>query len=859
MLYTKSIVLVIILSAIMTFTSYAVQLPFSEYIPLQGVEWYDESIPKPEDIIGHRIGTRHTESLQAVNYFRAVTEASDIAVMQEYARSYQNRPLIYAVVTSRENHNRLEEIREQNVRLTTDAASVSDEELEDMPVIVYLGYNVHGREASCTEAAILVMYHLTAGRGEGIEKFLQNTVVLIDPNMNPDGRDRFVNWVNMNRGGVHTTDTHDREHNEPWPGGRGNHYWFDLNRDYFPLAHPESRGKVDVYQKWRPQVFSDFHETGRPHTSHFFQPGIPERTHPLTPEINQELTMAIAGYHADIYDKMREPFWTREIYDDFYYGKGSTYPDVQGTVGILYEQRSSRALETEMENYHHETLHYKRTVRNQTASSLSTLQGAEELRMELLRYQRDFYAGAPDRYRDYEVKAYVIDRSEYPNRAQALIDNLSRHRVRIFELDRRYESENRVYVPGEAYIIPMNQPQQQFIRAMMEKRTEFPAETSHDVSTWTMPLTFGTPYAEIRRDPVPFTGNEITESGFSGGEFIGTLETNVGYVMEWGRYFTPRALYRLQNAGVVTRVMHEEMTIPAGGEMYELGRGAIIIPVDQPVVTHQELRDIIKTLPEKDHVRIFGVERGLFPVHPDFGSPSSHVLDKPKIALFTGRGTSSYNAGEVRHLLNERYNMPVSQLDIDMAASADLDRYNVLVVAGGSYGGLDPAIVKAWVRRGGTVIGIETGASWLNENGLADLEPYTIDLDEMFLDYSYAEQDKLFYSQNIEGSIFEAQIDNSHPVAYGYGSTVAMFRSMNTFYGKNRERGTNVAVYRKDPLLSGFLSDELNDLAEDKVSIIARREGRGRVILMFDNPNFRSHWHGTNLLFANSLFFGQTF
>ncbi len=859
MLDKKSLILFMVLTGAFFCTGSAQQLPFSEYIPLQGVEWYDESIPKPEDIIGHRIGTRHTESLQAVKYFRAVTEASDIAAMYEYARSYQNRPLVYAVVTSRENHNRLEEIREQNVRLTTDAASVTNEELEDMPVIVYLGYNVHGREASCTEAAMLILYHLTAGRGEGIETLLENTVVLIDPNMNPDGRDRFVNWVNMNRGGVHTTDTQDREHNEPWPGGRGNHYWFDLNRDYFPLAHPESRGKVDVYQKWRPQVFADFHETGRPHTSHFFQPGIPERTHPLTPEINQELTMAIAGYHADIHDKMRQPFWTREIYDDFYYGKGSTYPDVQGTVGILYEQRSSRALEAEMENYHHETLHFKRTVRNQTASSLSTLQGSMELRLELLKYQRDFFAGASDRFRDYEVKAYVVDRSEYPNRAQALVDNLRRHRVRIFELERRYESEERTFEPGEAYIIPMNQPQQQFIRAMMEKRTEFPAETSHDVSTWTMPLTFGTPYAEIRRDPVPFTGNEVTGFGFSGGEFTGTLETNVGYVMEWGRYFSPRALYRLQDAGVVTRVMHEEMTVPAGGEMYELGRGSIIIPVDQPVVTPQELREIVKKLPEKDHVRVFGVERGLFPAHPDFGSPSSHVLDKPRVALLTGRGASSYNAGEVRHLLNERYKMPVTQLEIDMAANADLDRYNVIVVAGGSYGGLDPDIVKEWVRRGGTVIGIETGASWLNENGLANLEPYSLDLDEMFLDYSYAEQGALYFSQNIEGSIFEARIDNSHPVAYGYGSTVPVFRSMNTFYGKSRERGTNIAVYGKDPLLSGFLSDELNALAEDKVSIVARREGRGRVILMFDNPNFRSHWHGTNLLFANSIFFGQTF
>ena len=252
MLLLKPFLIFFSLFSLTVFVSKAQQLPFSEEIPVQGVEYYDTSIPKPEDIIGHKIGTRHTESLQAVNYFKAVTEASDIAVMHEYARSHQNRALVYAILTSRDNHERLDQIREQNVRLTTDAASVTDQELEDMPVIVYMGYNVHGREASCTEAAILLLYHLTAGRGEGIEEMLEEMVVIIDPNMNPDGRDLFVNWVNMNRGGVHTTDRQDLEHNVPWPGGRGNHYWFDLNRDYFPLAHPESRGKVETYQKWRP-------------------------------------------------------------------------------------------------------------------------------------------------------------------------------------------------------------------------------------------------------------------------------------------------------------------------------------------------------------------------------------------------------------------------------------------------------------------------------------------------------------------------------------------------------------------------------------------------------------------------------
>ncbi|MFO8236003.1 MAG: M14 family zinc carboxypeptidase [Bacteroidales bacterium] len=852
-IFLTSVVFTVVCSAV------AQQLPFVMEIPVEGVQWYDENIPKPEEIIGHEIGTRHTESLQALNYFKAVTDESDIAVMHEYARSHENRALVYAIVTSRENHERLDEIREQNVRLTTDASAVTDEEIEDMPLVIYMGYNVHGNEASSAEAAMLMLYHLTAGRGEGIEEMLKDMVVIIDPNMNPDGRDRFVNWVNMNRGGVHTTDRQDREHNEAWPGGRGNHYWFDLNRDYIPLAHPETKGKVETYQKWRPQVFSDFHETGRSNATHFFQPGIPERTHPLTPRLNQELTMSIAEYHADIHDKMSQTYWTGETYDDFYYGKGSTYPDVQGTVGILYEQRSSRSLEADMDNYPHGMLHYKRTVRNQTASSLSTLQGAWELRKDLLRYQRDFFGEAPKRYRDYETKAYVIDKSEYPNRAQAMVDNIRRHRVKVYELNQHFETREKTFKPGEAYIIPMNQPQNQFIRSMMETRKEFPSETSHDVSTWTMPLTFGVPYACMQEDPSRFLGSEVTQFGFEGGEFIGDPDTKIGYVLEWGSYFSPRALYRLQDAEVVTRMLHKPMSVPIGDDTYQLGRGSITIPFDQPNVSEKELRELIEKLPEMDYVRVFALEKGLFPEGPDFGSPSSQILEKPSIALLTGSGARSYNAGEVRHQLNERYKMPISQIDVDKANRANLDRYNVLVLAGGYYGALEAETVKDWVRQGGTVIGIESGAEWLNSNDLADLESYSLDLDQMYLDSSYADQRKLYYKQNIEGSIFEAQVDNTHPIGYGYDTTVPVLRKLNTFYGKNQERGTNVAVYNEKPLLSGYISEELHEMAEEKVSIVARREGRGRVVLMFDNPNFRSHWHGTNLLFANAVFFGQTF
>ncbi len=832
----------------------AQELPLAIDFPLEGVDAYDEAIATPDEVIGHVVGTRHTESLQVLNYFEHVAAQSDRVMLTEYARSYQNRALVYATVTSEANHARLDEIHAANERLTTDPGSVSDDELEDMPAVVYMGYSVHGDEASGTEAALLLLYHLAAGTGPAVDAALDDLVILIDPNMNPDGRDRFAYWVNQNRGGVHTTDVQDREHSQPWPRGRTNHYWFDLNRDYMPLAHPESQGKIGVYQYWRPQVLTDFHEMGR-NSTYFFQPGVPERTNPRTPDLNQELTMEMARFHARQLDSLGELYWTREGFDDYYYGKGSTYPDVQGTIGILFEESSSRSLETES-NFGDK--HYSETVRNQFATTLSTLEGAVELRARLLRYQRDFFAEVPDRYSAFDTKAYVVGHGNDPQRAQGLAQVLKQHRVQVHALAETIEQDGQRFVPGEAFIIPMNQTQHQFIRGVMERATTFGDSLFYDVSSWTLPLAYGVPHAEVQRTPDRFVGEELTDVSFSGGAFIGG-RSNVGYIMEWGRYFAPRALYRLQDAGLLTMVMTEEMTVPISGTTYEIDRGAILIPANQPEVEAAEVYRLLQQAVADDHVRVLGVESGLMPEQPDFGSSNSTMLEKPDVALVTGAGTSQYNIGEAWHLMNERYAMPASLIDADRLQSADLSRYNTIVMAGGSYGRVSSDAVESWVRSGGTLIALHTAAEWAVRNGMAELERKSLDTDSLLQGQTYADLSAARGAQNIGGSIFEAAIDNTHPLAFGYGQTAPFFRNLNRFYEPSERPGAAVATYTDDPLMSGYLSDPQRALAPGSASVEGHRVGRGRVVLMFDNPNFRAFWWGTNGFFANALFFGRSF
>ena len=360
-------------------------------LKIDGVR-YSSDIPEPQDVIGHSIGTRHTRPHQIVEYFNAVAEVSRRVIVRQHATTWEGRRLIHAVVTSPENHSRLESIRENNLRMFDSAGGISDKDLGTMPGIVYLGYSIHGNEASGSEAAVLTLYHLAAGQGREIRDLLEHNVILIDPMLNPDGRDRFVDWANSNRSNVITSDGQDREHNEPWPGGRTNHYWFDLNRDWLPAEHPESNGRIALFHHWQPQLLLDFHEQGKD-ARYFLMPGIPSRNNPNTPNGVFDLTNRLADYLAQSLEEIGTIYFTKERFDDFYYGKGSTYPDVNGAVGILCEQSSSRSLLTETSSG---LLSYPFSIRNHFTTSFGTLRGFADMRVDFLKHQRDFFKDAAE-------------------------------------------------------------------------------------------------------------------------------------------------------------------------------------------------------------------------------------------------------------------------------------------------------------------------------------------------------------------------------------------------------------------------------------------------------------------------------
>ena len=820
---------------------------------------YDLSIPKPEDVIGHKIGDRHTRTSQIVDYYESIASVSDRVALDDHARSHEGRRLIHAIVTHPDNHKNLENIRIDNVKISDMPNQMKNKNLDKMPLVAYLGFSIHGDEASGAEAAVLLLHHLAAGQGDEIDQILRNTIIIIDPMFNPDGRDRFANWANGNRGIVPTTDTQDREHNQPWPRGRTNHYLFDLNRDWMPVTQPESQGRVKLFHHWRPQFLLDVHEMGR-NSTFFFQPGIKSRTNPNTPKEGVELTYKIAPFFAKRLDDIQSMYYSEQSYDDFYYGKGSTYGDIHGSVGILFEQGSSRALETESNQG---KLTYAFTVRNQYMATLGAIDGLVALRKEFLRYQRDFYATSSAVATKNKIKGYLINLKENRTRVQMLVKTLQSHRVDAYTLKKPITVKGKRFNKGEAVIIPTNQPQTRFIAGVMEKVTAFEDSLFYDVSAWTLPLAFGVDYYEVKQKPDAFLGAKLKAMNLDGGELVGGKATSA-YLMPWNRYFNPKSLYSILDSGILPRITTAPFSAEVAGKSMQFKRGTIVIPVVQrdadARITAAELHRLMEKLVSEDHVQIYATNSSSTPSGPDLGGAFQGVLKKPHVALLSGAGTSAYGSGEIWHLIDNRMNIPVSRLNAENLNRNKLSKYNTIIFPDGNYSKLDSTDVnhlKEWVSSGGTLISVQSGSKWIVDNNVIDEE--LVENQKLALDIPYDQVRLVTGAQRIGGAIFNINIDNTHPLGYGYRNKHPVFRRGYTFFKLSESAAANVGRYTNKPLLSGYVSEEKLAGIKDTASIIAKKQGSGHVVMFADNPAFRAFWYGTNGLLLNAIFFGHIF
>ena len=843
---TKKLLLSFALCFIITFSTLA-QVDLSFYLP--SYVTYDANIPTPKQVLGYEVGEWHVSHDQLVYYMKTVAEASDRIILQEYARSYENRPLMTLIITSPENHQNLEAIQTQHVKLTDPSASVN---ISDTKLVHWMGYSVHGNEASGSNAALVTAYFLAAAEGPFIDQILEETVILLDPSYNPDGLQRFSTWVNMHKSKNLVADPNAREFDEAWPGGRTNHYWFDLNRDWMPVQHPESQGRIKTFHDWKPNVLTDHHEMGS-NSTFFFQPGIPSRKNPLTPESNVTMTEKIAEFHATALDSIGSLYYSEESFDDYYIGKGSTYPDINGSIGILFEQASSRG---HLQENQFGTIAFPEGIKNHFVTSLSTLKAAFSLKDELLNHQKTFYREAIKFAQNSSIKAYVFGSEKDPMRAYHLMEIINQHDIDIYPLAKAVSKNGQSFNTG-SYIVPLNQPQAKLIEAMFEQRTTFQDSLFYDVSTWTLPLAFNLPFAGLSAKDytTAHLGDKIEVASPPKGTVSG--KSDYAYMFEPHGYYTQRAVMRLLDAGIITEIAHNEHR--SSTKNFE--RGSIVVPVGIQREKKATIETIVGQIAEKDGINVYAINTGLAKKGSDLGSRNIEVIKKPKIAVLVDEGVSSYEAGEVWHLLDQRYGMQVTLLPAAAVNYTKLDRYNKIVMVNGSYRTINKngkEKLSSWVSDGGVIIAWKNGAKWLNDQQIVKVATEKINPDTTGYK-RYVDLSNNRGAQVIGGSIFEAKVDLGHPLSYGLSSDrIPLFRNHSMIFEKANNPYANPLVYTSAPLLSGYVSEEKLALVKDSPAVVVAAKGSGRVIAFADNPNFRAFWYGTNKLFMNALFFGQT-
>jgi hypothetical protein len=810
---------------------------------------YNPTVTSPTESLGAEVGEWHVRHDQLVSYMQTLAAQSDRVSLLETGRTHENRPLLLLAFTSPANQKKLPDLQSQHL------ANLAKPADPKAPLILWMGYSVHGNESSGSNAALLIAYYLAAGQNEQINTLLNDNIVLLDPSLNPDGLSRFAQWANMHKSQTLVADPANREHQETWPSARTNHYWFDLNRDWLLLTHPESRARIAQFQQWRPHVLTDFHEMGSDSTF-FFQPGIPSRKNPWTPLKNVELTAALGDFHAKALDETKQLYFTQEAYDDFYYGKGSTYPDAFGSIGILFEQASSRGHLRDTTNG---VLAFSQTIQNQVNTSLSTFAGALANKTDLLAYQQEFAQQTEQLVKDDELSGYLVSEAFDPSRFARFQAILQAHQIEFFVPAKDVKINDKNFAATNSIFVPLAQERYRLIKSLFSTRQNFDDNTFYDVSNWNLALAFNLQYTAVEKQLWRKIAAGKTTSAAAEKTKPELLDNAYAYAFSWNDSKAATLLSRLLRAGVKVQIAGDTLVAQTTEGNMSFGAGSVIIPAafKQPTNLLEILRQQNQDLP----VSISSISSGLTHQGIDLGSRNMINLSTPKVLLIGGKGTSQYEAGEVWHHFDKALEMPLTIVDLDSLASVKLDNYSHIIWVEGNYKNV-PTItlnsIEEWLKAGGVLIGQQAAAKWFADNNWLKAQ-FKADKDIALAfevkGLQYSDMEAFQAKQRIAGAVFSTQLDLGHPLAFGFHHTeLAIFRNNSQVMLKPEKPFVTVARYTAKPLLAGYTGEELQDLIANSAAIVAHTVGKGKIIAFNTDVNFRGVWQGTSRLMDNAIF-----
>ncbi len=822
------------------------------------------AVPSPDAFLGAPLGSRFTLHHDMLRYLRHLDEVSDRISVESYGVTPEGRELVLCFIGDPKHVAGRSAIRAQQQRLADPRLLERPEELgaliEEQPAVLWMSYNVHGNEASATEAALWTIYQLVDGLDDASGLIREGALTIVDPCLNPDGRDRYTQWFRSARTVAGDPDPASREHDEPWPGGRSNHYLFDLNRDWAWQSQPETRARIREYLRWWPLIHVDFHEMS-PESSYFFFPA----TKPINANVSPltlEWADVIGRANASAFDRFGWRYYTGEDFDLFYPAYGDSWPSLQGTIGMTYEQaggsrggvryrqRDGSELTLADRLHHHHVAGM--------ATLLASVEGREELQRDFHRFRQDtiergrtgeivefLFPPAPGGARESLLSLLQAQGIEVEMLAQeVIVEGLADYRGTIHEITK---------LPAGTASVSLDQPSGRLARSLLEPNADVSDAYFYDVSAWSLPMALG-------------VGGFVASTPFSGMRIPLQLdpprgvvegEARVAYLLRWSGLESARALDRLHRQGAEARLLPSPVVCEGG--RYE--GGTIVVPV-----RGEETHRVVRAVAEECAVHFDAVDSAWTDEGVDLGSDSVATLRPVRIAVASGEGVSSLSYGAIWSLLEQDMGIPFSAISLDAIGGGSLDRFDVLVLPSGRLGsslrGSSREALEEWVRAGGVLIALESSAFALGEGDdpLVSRSTRAPDRDakeEPPVRKTLADLRREREERQVPGNIFVVGLDSEHPLAFGHPSEMFVFMDGTRSFGVEGDGG-DVAAFLPEPRASGFISEANLDRVRGRVYLAEERVGRGRVVLFAGDPCFRGFWRGTTGLFLNALLLRST-
>jgi len=846
---------------------------------------FSQNPPSPEAFLGYPPGTHFTPHHKIVSYFKEVARTAPGQVkVEQYGETYEGRPLLLAYIASPENFQRLEAIRLNNLRL---AGVARDRMLPDTnaPAIVWLSYNVHGNEPASSEAAMKTLYELVNPANAKSKEWLQHTVVIIDPCLNPDGRDRYVNWFNTAVGKEPNPDPQSREHQEPWPAGRTNHYNFDLNRDWAWQTQIETQQRMKKYNAWLPQVHVDFHEQGY-NNPYYFAPAA-EPYHDVITPWQRDFQVQIGKNHAKYFDQQGWLYFTKQEFDLFYPSYGDTYPTYSGSIGMTFEQggiRAGLAIVTSDED----TLTLTDRLEHHYTTGMSTIEVSAQNAARLIKEFRKYFTDAETKPAG-EFRAWFIKADPYGDRLERLKILLSRNSVdwvpvasgSFTGLDYETGKMTTFKAGLNDIAINANQAKSNLLRVLFERNSRISDSVTYDITAWAIPYVYGLQAYGLGTFVSGSNGANESNTAPPAGSVEKTNGSTItkdaekpgadangggqyGYAVRWTGMQSARFLADLLKKGVKTR--YAEEAFQSGGNNFE--KGTLIITSTGNNAVSKNGWALVSEAARRTGVVLSPIVSGFVEKGADFGSDRVHLIHKPRVAMLTGEEVSSVGAGEVWHFFEQDLDYPITQINADEIGRLNWKNYDVLILPNGYYKSLvdinaaEP--FRNWVKAGGRLIAMEDAVTQLSkiEWGIRQKATATDkkdeDKDKKEDDYSvlhrYGNRQRDEVMNSVPGSIYKVELDNSHPLAFGYPDHYYTLKQDDNVYEFIKDGGWNVGIIKKDNYVSGFTGNKAKAKLKDGVIFGVQDMGKGVIIYMADDPLFRSFWENGKLLFCNAVF-----